>query len=62
MIIALGMITIGGVLIYSAFQTPPDPRDVLSRTLRGQAQSNVKAGPHPAPSSWGPVGPNYRRI
>lgn len=33
MIVALSLLVIGGVLVYSAFQTSPDPRDVLGKVF-----------------------------
>lgn len=61
--VALGMVTAGAVLIYSAFQTPPDPRVILSNAF-GAAKDSQKTGPpgrkavNPRETARGRVGIN----
>jgi len=39
MLAALAFLTVGGILVYSAFETPPDPREVVSRFFGGKAKA-----------------------
>lgn len=43
MLAALALLTVGGVLVYSAFQTPPDPREVLKEFFTGKGKTKPKA-------------------
>lgn len=45
MIAALAFLVVGGILVYSAFQTPPDPRDVLSQVFGATQGSTVAQRP-----------------
>lgn len=43
MLAALALLTAGGVLVYSAFQTPPDPREVLAKFFGARGGGSQRA-------------------
>jgi hypothetical protein len=40
--LGLAMVVVGGVLIYAAFQTPPDPRNVLAAAFGAKVPTSIK--------------------
>lgn len=56
MIAALAFLVVGGVLVYSAFQTPPDPRDVVGTFFGFAPQQHASKGATPGSNPRGERG------